>query len=120
MITFEVAYPGKPHLTLVPPSALAYDSLLVTVATLLQIPSGEEVFLYVIPGDFTDHVRVCPRLLSGLYDSVTKQGISAKLHIRVFTPNSFLFEKTPVAQTGGQAQNSTITTPTSIVTSTVY
>lgn len=100
MLTFKVTSAGHPALNLSPPTKLAYDDLLATVATLLNISTSEELFLYTVPNDHTDHVRLCPRLLKALYENATKGGFNATIYLKLYTPASFIFDRQPLTALG--------------------
>lgn len=70
------------------------------IAGHFKIPADQEVFLYVVPNDYSNHVRLCNRMYAALFDSAKKVGPKNKIQVRVVTPDCFIFEDDSMPQIG--------------------
>lgn len=79
-----------------------YDDFHRHVGKLLQIADGQEYFIYTIPNDFSAHMRLCHRLLNGMFDRAESTQTSFTVNVRVYhaadfmTPDSGTTQQIPV------------------------
>lgn len=71
---------------------VAYDDLLQYVYQLFNINQHEEIFIYAFPKDYAPHVRLCPRLLDGLFEAAQGSAGDFKVNLRVYSGGDFLIK----------------------------
>lgn len=89
MITFSVTKDSASS-TILKTYRCEYDDLHEHIKTLFQIAPEDETFVYVVPNDYSGHVRLCSRLLNSMFDNAEKSQSSFHVNLKVYQSLSFM------------------------------